>query len=681
MKAETNKICDFLETPKAEFIIPIYQRNYDWEEEHCEKLLNDILEVSNYEIENGAHFIGSIVYISDNILSNSQKKWVIIDGQQRITTLTLLLIALYHYYKDNGDEDRAIALFEDYIINKRSTEDSKIKLKTSEDNRRDIDLLIDGHEIPNYHSRIRNNYLYFKSKINDFNKYKIFKGFENLYFVEICLERGKDNPQKIFESLNSTGLELSQGDLIRNFILMDLQPDIQEKLFRRYWSKIEENTYLNNKSHISNFIRDFLTLKTGEIPKKDKVYLKFKKFFHFNNSEELEQKLSEIHKYSEIYKLLIEPTKIEDKEIMQSIFYLNYIEVNVAYPFLLQLLEDYKNNIINKSTLLNILHFIETYITRRFILDLPTNALNKIFMILYKQVDQENYEESIYRYILNRPGKSRMPTDSELRIYLPLKDIYSSNSKMRKYIFENLENFNNAEKVTIINEDDITIEHIFPQNPESVWKESMNNKDFLDFKDRYLHTLGNLTLSGYNLKLSNKGFSEKQNMNIEGGEQGYKYSRMWLNRFLGEIDTWNIENYNKRSDLLTNRFISRWKVPHIDGIREIPETNIEDIVYENGMELEYAIFAEEKLAYKQYAKLYSYILNKLFELDEQALIDNCSQILKLSYDKKDLTRPKELQNYFYEANLSGKDIINNLQKILRVLGLSDELYIKFKLIS
>ena len=681
MDAKPRKISDFLEIRNAEFIIPIYQRNYDWKEEHCKQLLNDILEVSGMDGSEQSHFIGSIVYITDSLLSD-QKKMVIIDGQQRITTLTLMLIALYHFLLEIGKGDLASEIFEYYIINKRSTEDSKIKLKASEDNKQDLECLIDKQPIPHDYSRVKLNYLFFRNEINDFNWKQVLNGFKKLYFVEISLERGKDNPQKIFESLNSTGLDLSQGDLIRNYVLMGLEPDVQSKLYRRYWEKIELNTNSGNQSYISNFIRDFLTLKLGVIPKKDKVYAIFKKYYIFNSPAELEELLSELLRYSEIYKLFLNPEIITDKVVRKSIFYLNYIEVNVAYPFLLQIFDDYNKGIISKDIFENILKFISSYITRRFVLDLPTNTLNKVFMTLYKQVDKQNYLESLYRYILTRPGKSRMPSDSEIRTYLPVKDLYRSNSKMRKYIFENLENFNNNEKVNIIGEEQITIEHIFPQEPEESWKRELKEKDFIDFKEKFLHTIGNLTLSGYNGKLSNKSFKEKRDMNKSGGEQGYKYSRLWINRGLKDLEEWNIENYMNRSEILTNRFISIWKLPHIEGVKELPEINIEDVDYDSStMEFEYAVFGGEKYVYRHLSKLYAQILTKLYDLDSDKFIQQCSSIIKLSLNPDNLTRPKPLNKFFYEANLSGEAIFSNLKKVLSILELSDELFIKFKALN
>ena len=676
MKANQQRIWRLFNQQGIEFIIPIYQRNYDWKEEQCIQLLNDILELGKSD-QNDSHFIGSIVYISDNFFLD-ENKYVIIDGQQRITTLTLLLIALYKSYKKSGNTAIAEEIYEDYIINKRSSDPSKLKLKATADNSQDMNALLYERPISNEFSRIKNNYNFFEREINEENRNIIWDGFKKLYFVEISLERGKDNPQKIFESLNSTGLDLSQGDLIRNYILMGLQPEQQNLLYKKFWEPIERNTTLNNQSHISNFIRDYLTLKTGEIPRKDKVYNVFKRYHHIGNVEDLEKMLSEIYRFSEIYKFFLDPNLIKEDEIKQALTYLNYIEVNVAYPFLLQLFDDFNKNIINKETFLSILKFILTYVTRRFILDLPTNALNKVFMVLPKQIDYENYEESLYKYILTRPGKSRMPTDLEIQNGLAQKDLYNSHSRMLKYILENIENYNNKEKVHIIDEGQITIEHIFPQNPDVSWRSDINEEDYSEFSTKYLHTLGNLTLSGNNGKLGNKSFIEKRDMNKNGGEQGYKYSRLWINRDLKEFSIWDIANYKKRAEQLSERFLKIWNLPKIENIIDIPEINIDELTYDKTLKLEYALYKGNKVIKESLSKLYDYIIEDLFTEDEESFISRCSSIIKLTPDISKLRRPGTVNNYFYEKNLSGDDIFENLKKILDKLGKSDDLYLKFR---
>lgn len=280
MKASPLQLNKFLQKQDTQFVIPIYQRNYDWTEEHCMQLLEDIINIGKTpREETKMHFIGSIVYVCNDEYTVAEiEQLVIIDGQQRITTITLLLMALYHYAKENGDQRLAEMILEDYLINKRAEESFKVKLKATENNDRDLHYLLEGKPIPNgKYSNIKNNYNFFRNHITASNSAIIFEGFKRLLFVEIRLERGKDNAQKIFESLNSTGLDLSQADLIRNYILMGLEPKEQNRLYLNYWAEIESNTKVEGVSHVSDFIRDYLTIKQGEIPKKDNVYSTFKR--------------------------------------------------------------------------------------------------------------------------------------------------------------------------------------------------------------------------------------------------------------------------------------------------------------------------------------------------------------------------------------------------------------------
>lgn len=667
-------------------MIPVYQRNYAWNEEQCKQLLEDIIEVGSSSIDAAkVHFIGSIVYIrNDEYMITDVDQCVIIDGQQRITTITLLLIALYHFAEKQGDSKLAETIYEQYLINKHADDLYKVKLKVTENNERDLHCLLGKDPIPDSaYSKIINNYNFFSKSINESNRGIIYEGFKRLSFVEIGLERGRDNAQKIFESLNSTGVVLSQADLIRNYILMGLDLPEQERLYNRYWSEIESNTKDEGVSHVSDFIRDYLTIRRGNIPNKDKVYDTFKKEFRLDKSDELENMLSDLKKFSGIYKCFLNPECIEDKDIKSEISYIKYIEINVSYPFLLQVLDDYNSGTITKDILLKVLRFVQTYACRRFILDLPTNALNKIFMNLYKQIDKTNYEQSLYHYVLKRDGRRRMPSDIEIKNHLPDKDLYKS-PKMRLYILERLENFKNKEKVEIIRSPNITIEHIFPQKPDSRWKKELSEDDYKFFLEK-IHTIGNLTLSGNNETLGNRTFQEKKNMNKGNGEQGYLYSRLWLNRSLNDIDKWDISNYKKRTESLITRFLQIWPMPQIAETEGLPEINISSIDpnVATNKSIEYAIFFGEKFPGDKFKgiKLYNYILKQLLVLyTEEEIIHKIGNILRLTENPNKLNRRYAPLNstYYYDTNLSYYQIFLNLKRILEELGLSNELSIKFR---
>jgi len=688
MKASPIQLNKFLQKQDTQFVIPIYQRNYDWSEEQCKQLLEDIIEVGRSpKDEAKVHFIGSIVYVcNDEYTTDEIEQYVIIDGQQRITTITLLLIALYHQAERLEDNRLAETIYEYYLINKNADDDSyKVKLKATENNERDLHYLLNKIPIPDSaYSNIKNNYNFFAKHITEDNREIIYDGFKRLLFVEIRLERGKDNAQKIFESLNSTGLDLSQADLIRNYILMGLEPSEQTRLYNQYWAIIESNTKHEGVSYVSDFIRDYLTIKIGDIPNKNKVYSTFKKEFKLDKLNELENMLLSLRTFSEIYKLFINPDYIEDRDIKDEISYIKYIEINVSYPFLLQVIDDYNKDIINKDILLRILRFVQSYACRRFIVDLPTNALNKIFMNLYRQIDKSDYEKSLYYYVLTRSGKVRMPSNNEIFNYLSDKDLYNAKSKMKLYILERLENFENKEKVAIIGNSDITIEHIFPQKPDLKWRTEISENEYKLFSEKYIHTIGNLTLSGNNGALGNKSFQEKKYMNKDNGEQGYSYSRLWLNRSLNDIDEWNISNYKRRTETLIARFLQIWSIPQNLEMKDLPEFNINNIDLNTvtNKSIEYAIFFDKQLTGDKYKgiKLYNYILKQLFELySEEEFIYKFRNILRLTENPNELHRCQPLNStYYYDTNLSYYQIFSNLKKILEELGLSDELSIKFR---
>lgn len=688
MKASPLQLNKFLQKQDTQFVIPIYQRNYDWNEEQCKQLLEDIIEVGRSpKDEAKVHFIGSIVYVcNDEYTTDEIEQYVIIDGQQRITTITLLLIALYHQAEELGDNRLAETIYEYYLINKNADDDSyKVKLKATENNERDLHYLLNKIPIPDSaYSNIKNNYNFFAKHITEDNREIIYDGFKRLLFVEIRLERGKDNAQKIFESLNSTGLDLSQADLIRNYILMGLEPSEQTRLYNKYWAIIESNTKHEGVSYVSDFIRDYLTIRMGDIPNKNKVYSTFKKEFRLDEINELENMLHSLRTFSEIYQSFINPDCIEDRDIKDEISYIKYIEINVSYPFLLQVFEDYNTGTINKDILLRILKFVQSYACRRFIMDLPTNALNKIFMNLYRQIDKNDYESSLYYYVLTRSGKVRMPSDIEIYNYLCDKDLYNAKSKMKLYILERLENFENKEKVAIIGNSNITIEHIFPQKPDLKWKTEISENEYKLFSEKYIHTIGNLTLSGNNGALGNRSFLEKKFMNKDNGEQGYSYSRLWLNRSLNEINEWNISNYKRRTETLIARFLQIWSIPQNPEMKDLPEFNINNIDLNTvtNKSIEYAIFFDKRLPGDKFKgiKLYNYILKQLFELySEEEFIYKFRNILRLTENPNELHRCQPLNStYYYDTNLSYYQIFSNLKKILEELGISDELSIKFR---
>ncbi|MGO1650324.1 MAG: DUF262 domain-containing protein, partial [Sphingobacterium sp.] len=317
MQANEQRIVDFLRKSDVQFVIPVYQRNYDWTEIEIKQLLNDIIAVEN---ENrGTHFIGSIVYIHEGIYTTSSvQELVVIDGQQRLTTISILYVALYRFAKENGKDDTD-RLYNSFLINQYARHDAnRLKLKQTDKNATAFKAILNGNEeqIDTF-SNIIENYNYFRRIIDEDNFDLILRGLDRLIFVNVSLERGKDDPQRIFESLNSTGLELSQSDLIRNFILMDLEPRRQREIYDTVWKPIEENARdsLLQKSLVSDFIRDYLTLRNKKIPNKSKVYDEFKNLSFDKSETEFYQELEEIKSLSLHYKKLVNPSLVSDREL------------------------------------------------------------------------------------------------------------------------------------------------------------------------------------------------------------------------------------------------------------------------------------------------------------------------------------------------------------------------------
>ncbi len=687
MKANELKLNKFLSQSDTHFVIPVYQRNYDWTLGQCKQLLFDILNVGS-EDKNPAHFIGSIVFIHDDEYSTADiTELTIIDGQQRLTTVTLIYLVLYNVAKELKKESLVNKINEQYLINKFAGDDEeKLKLRPTENNDQALKFLLRG-EIPEEYSdfsRVIENYNFFKNRISEENFDVVLKGLSKLMFVEISLNKEKDDPQRIFESLNSTGLELSEADLIRNYILMGLSRSKQDKVYKSYWSIIEQRAKDESKNinKVSDFIRDYLTIKNKKIPNKNKVYQEFKEKISLNDYEELEIILKEIKEYSKHYNKLLNPTNEKDIEIRKHLKYINRLEINVSYPFLLQIYSDFEKSVIDKVTLIKIFELVQSFTWRRFILGLGTNALNKIFMRLYEDVDETNYYDSLCLSLIVKKGSQRFPKNSELLNRLKEKDVYNIKSKNRVYLLERLENHLNKETVTIDSNSEITIEHIFPQKPDVKWKINLPEDEFFQLKENYLNTISNLTLSGNNGRLGNKIFIEKRDMNIDNQEQGYKYSRLWLNRFLSKQEKWGVQEIEERFIILSERFIDIWQYPTIELSEEIDysEVNIFDAEEPKGKKLEYAIFFDGKLEIKKISDLYKEIINQLFDLQPQTFFTTeLGDKLGITKHKDTLRQPLAInETYFIESNLDSNGKFDRIMKALEVFGFEDELIIKYE---
>ncbi len=558
MKADAMKLLDFIgKSQEKQFVIPIYQRMYSWGKEHCEQLWDDIIKTGgNDQIE--GHFIGSIVFVHDGIYTTNHNELLIIDGQQRLTTITLLLIALRDHL---NDEDEFLEKFSRkkienrYLINSDEKGDKKFKLILSELDRDTLLSLIDENKRkPSELSvKIMENFKLFEEWIrkNTDKLETIFKGLDKLMVVEISLERGKDNPQLIFESMNSTGKDLTQTDLIRNYILMGLEPEKQKIFYKKYWMAMEEN-FKQNETLFNQFVRHYLTIKTREIPNINKVYESFKDYRQ-KKGIEIEDLLKDLQKYCGFF-CQIAFKKEADKDLNKALGFLVDLEMGVIYPLLLELYSDYSDGVLSKQDFIPIIYLTESYICRRAVCGLGTNGLNKIFSSFTKKIDKKQYLKSVEEHFGSLTGNQKFPNNDEFKKLFITIDFY--HFKKTKYFLERLENFDTKEPVDT---QECTIEHIMPQILTEEWKRDLG-ENFKAIHEKYLHTIGNLTLTGYNEKYSNNSFQEKRNM-----EKGFNQSPLRLNQSLKDLEPFGEKKIEKRANDLADRALKIWTYPKLDA--------------------------------------------------------------------------------------------------------------------
>jgi uncharacterized protein with ParB-like and HNH nuclease domain/predicted transport protein len=550
----------------AQFIIPIYQRQYSWTHAQCEQLWKDIVHAGSTDLE--AHFIGSVVYVERGLYSHSDvPQLLVIDGQQRLTSTTLLIAALTREIQKRVDEGsecivegtNAKKLKKYYLCNDAEEGDLFYKLILTKADDEALRNLVDGKDIADEESPIRviQNFLLFKRKlenVSDEQLNQIYLGLQKLIIVDIALDRERDNPQLIFESLNSTGLDLSQADLIRNYVLMGLEPKQQNLLYNEYWYPMESDFGHGEYSWLFNqFMRDYLTVKTGKPPRIGDVYEGFKKFATSNESG-ISDIVADVYQYAKFYIAFVRELENEPKllEVFKDI---NAYKVDVAYPLILELYHDYHFNILTTDEFEQCCRYIESYVFRRYICDIPTNSLNKTFAGFSKLLKKEKYLESFKAEFLKLTSYRRFPSNEEFKRNLATKDMYNIRSK--SYWLRRLENFGRKERVIV---EDYTIEHVMPQNQNlsQEWQIELGD-NWQAVQETYLHTIGNLTLTGYNSELSDKPFREKRDM-----EGGFASSPLKLNQSLAHLENWNEQQINTRISVLSDKMSEVWVYPEME---------------------------------------------------------------------------------------------------------------------
>ncbi|GAA8379302.1 DUF262 and DUF1524 domain-containing protein [Helicobacter pylori] len=550
MEADATPLLKFIkDNQKNQLVIPIYQRVYSWEKEQCKQLWDDIIKIGGNDKMDG-YFIGSILYvIHDDKYSNNV--FPIIDGQQRLTTITLLLTALRNHWSDKRKE-----IENHYLINSDKGGDKKFRLILSESDKDTLLYLIDkDRRKPSDPSlKIVENFKLFEEWIrkNTDKLETIFKGLEKLMIVGISLKKEeKDDPQLIFESMNSKGMELTQTDLIRNYVVMETEIEKQEGFYNKYWRAMEED-FKQNKKLFDRFVRHYLTIKTREIPNIKKVYAAFKDYRQ-KEGIGIEDLLKDLQKYCGYFCRIVFK-KEENKDLNKALGFLVDLEMDVIYPLLLELYSDYSDGVLSKDDFISIIALIESYICRRAVCGLGTNSLNKVFPSFAKHIQKDEYFKSLKAHFGSLTEKQRFPNNDEFKDCFITIDFYKF--KKREYFFERLENFDRKERVYT---HEYTTEHIMPQTLEEEWEKDLG-ENFQAIHDKYLHTIGNLTLTGYNPEYSNKSFQEKRDM-----EKGFKDSPLRLNQSLRDLESFGEEEIKKRANDLADLALKIWTYPNLNA--------------------------------------------------------------------------------------------------------------------
>ncbi|GAA7016213.1 DUF262 and DUF1524 domain-containing protein [Helicobacter pylori] len=551
MKADVTPLLNFIkDNQKNQLVIPIYQRVYSWEKEQCKQLWDDIIKTGgNDQIE--GYFIGFIVFVHDGIYTTNYNELLIIDGQQRLTTITLLFIALRDHWSDKRKE-----IEDHYLINSDKDGDKKFRLILSGSDKDTLLSLIDKDKRkPSEPSlKIVENFKLFEEWVSNTDKLEtIFKGLEKLMIVEIALKKGKDDPQLIFESLNSKGIKLTQTDLIRNYVVMETEVEKQESFYNKYWRAMEEEFEQSKRGDLFNkFVRHYLTIKTRDTPNINKVYVALKDYRQ-KEGIGIEDLLKDLQKYCGYFCQIVFK-KEADKDLNKALGFLVDLEMDVVYPLLLELYSDYSDRVLSKADFIPIIALIESYICRRAVCGLGTNSLNKVFPSFTKHIQKDEYFKSLKAHFGCLTEKQRFPNNDEFKDCFITIDFYRF--KKNRYFFERLENFDTKE---LVNTKELTVEHIMPQTLREEWERDLG-ENFQETHNKYLHTIGNLTKTGYNNEYSNKSFQEKRGM-----EKGFKQSPLKLNQGLRDLESFGEEEIKKRANDLADLALKIWTYPNLNA--------------------------------------------------------------------------------------------------------------------
>ena len=656
------------------FIIPVYQRNYDWRIENCKQLYDDLIAIVRKE--RSSHFFGSIVSVHSDGEFN---EYLIIDGQQRLTTISLLMLAMYNLMKAGIvtplQSNLADKIYKTYLIDEWQEEDTRIKLKPVKNDSAAFGLLFKDADEYIQGSNLTVNYNYFYSRIQkeEISIDELYSAITKLEIINITLNKD-DNPQLIFESLNSTGLALSEGDKIRNFILMGLPTKEQNEYYEKYWNKIEVCTNYD----VSMFMRDYLSVKQQAIPSMNRVYVTFKAYVE-ENKLETELLLKDLLDYAKWYEILLKG-KTADKKLNACIYRLNRLETTITRPFFLEVLRMMSKGspVLSMQDAREIFLLTENYLFRRNICDLPTNALNKIFLMLHREIirydgTEADYLEKFKYALLSKQERGRFPNDDEFAESMGSRQIYLMNIKNKAYILERFENYGIDEDKDIyrhLDEGTYSIEHIMPQHLTPQWVSALGD-DYEDIHETWLHRLANLTLTAYNSKYSNNTFTDKRDM-----EKGFRQSGLRLNAWIANQEKWTLDELEKRCGMLVSRSLNIWPMPvssYQPAEKQLDSYTLEDDVDLSGREIVRFGYRNTEQPVDSWITMMAQVLKILHAEDKSVLArlahtDNPDDELNdyISDNPDDLRGALEIdQNIYLERNTSTSTKLSVLKKFFK----------------
>lgn len=573
MKGYAKPLHEFIEGHKIQFVIPVYQRNYDWLMDNCDQLFSDLVKLSRSNRR--SHFFGSIVTSA----ADSSYNRLVIDGQQRLTTISLLLLAGIKAVKDGAveisEESKLDEAYEVFLKAKFCNSERKIKLVPIENDRIAYDKIFNEEDSFDEDSKITRNYRHFydlltrKPQALSFDQ--LLDTIERLQIISIELD-SDDDAQLIFESLNSTGLALTEADKIRNYLLMSLTPEEQQVCFKNYWQKIEQAT----ENQPTKFLRDYLTIQQQlQRPiRQSNIYYEWKKYMDgHDRKDELVKMLDYAHYYQQVTEAKLSTAKLSEK-----MRHICNIETDVTNVFFIQFLKYASANNLSEDEVFKVVDLVENYLARRIVCNMPGNALTQVFCALHKDVLKSieeysyanveldnSYSDILAYHIMRRDGNYQLPRDMQFVESIKTRDAYHMLKPFQIFLFERLENSVHGEYndvATDMKKKDATIEHIMPQTLNGDWK-AMLGDNFEEIQDKYLHTFANLTLTGINSELSNKPFEIKRDGKTIGNEvyPGYKNSKYRLTKSVTSCDKWTEIELQNRCNEIVATFLRLYPLP------------------------------------------------------------------------------------------------------------------------